>query len=90
MTSNDPDDARLERVGPLPCLAPDPERAGRTRARCRAQLERRRRRSTHMVSTVGFARRALTPVVVGGFCVFFVLYVSALVTTTLRLQGALR
>jgi hypothetical protein len=32
----------------------------------------------------GFAWRVLAPAVVGGFCV---LYVAALVVTTLRLQG---
>jgi hypothetical protein len=35
----------------------------------------------------GLAWRLLAPVVVGGFCV---LYVVALVATTLRLQGVLR
>lgn len=84
MTSNDTCDASLEKLERLQSLAPDPRRAERVRARCRTQLARSRRRTARTAVMTGFARRVLAPVVVGGFCV---LYVAALLTTTLRLYG---
>ena len=56
-------------------LTPNADRSERVRARCRMQLKRNGRRSV------------LAPAVVGGFCL---LYVAALVITTLRLEGVLR
>lgn len=84
MTSHDSHDESAERLGCLMPLTPDPDRTERVRVRCHAQLERSRRRKARSAVITGFTWRALPPVVVGGFCV---LYVVALVATTLRLQG---
>jgi hypothetical protein len=85
MTSNDLDEA----IAQLPIIASDPTRADRTRRRCRALLRRQQRRWDHVVSRIDIARRGLAPVFVGAFCVFFIVYVTALVATTLGLQGLL-
>ena len=90
MTSHDSCDARLELLARLPRLAPDPERAERTRLRCRARFERRRQRSEHAAALIGFARRGLTPLTVGGFWVLYVVYVGTFVATIFRLQAVLR
>ncbi len=90
MTSSDSYETRLELLARLPRLAPDPERAERTRLQCRARLERQRRRSEHAAATIGFARRRLEQVAVGGFWLVYVVYVGALVSTIFRLQGILR
>jgi hypothetical protein len=87
MTSADGHDASADSLSRLMTLAPDPDRAERVRLRCRAHLERRRRRSAHSAAITGFAWRVLPPVVVGAFCVF---YVALLVATTLRLEGILQ
>ena len=84
MTSYDTHDESFEGLKGLRFLAPDPGRADRVRMRCRTQLGRSRRRRARTAVITGFARRVLAPAVVGGFCV---LYVAALVTTTLRLYG---
>ena len=84
MTSPDSHDADVESLERLTILTPDPERAARVRARCRGQLERCRRRSAHTAAVTEFASRVFVPVVLGAFCVF---YVVVLVATTLRLQG---
>jgi hypothetical protein len=87
--SNDFDEARLERLAGLPILAPDPKRAERTRRLCRARLRRRQRGLEQLVSQVDIARRGLRPIVVSAVCVFCIVYVSALVATTLRLRDLL-
>lgn len=87
MRSCDSHDAGAESLDRLPCLAPDPDRAERVRVRCRTRLGRGRRRPARAAVMAGLAWRLLAPIVVGGFCV---LYVVALVATTLRLQGVLR
>ena len=84
MTLCGSDDAQVRSLERLVLLTPDPGRTERVRARCRAQLVRRRRRTARSSVMADFARRVLAPVVVGGFCV---LYVAALVAATLRLQG---
>ncbi len=81
MTSCDAHDAGVDTLD-LITLTPDPVRAERVRARCRAQLERRQRRAARTTET-GFAWRVLAPAVVGAVCVF---YVAAIVATTLRLE----
>lgn len=86
MTSDDADDAGAAGLDALARLAPDPDRAERVRARCRARLGRGRRRSARMAVMTGRGRRLFAPVVIGGFCV---LYVVALVTMALRLEGVL-
>ena len=86
MRSCDLDDASAHSVDALLCLTPDPGRAERVRVRCRARLDRTRRRTACTAVTAGLAWRLLAPVVVGGFCV---LYVVAFVATTLRLEGVL-
>jgi hypothetical protein len=77
-----------EAVAQLPISAPDAVRAGRTRRRCHALLERRSQWGD-VASRIDIPRRALAAVIVGGFCVFFAVYVNALVVTTLHLQGML-
>jgi len=84
MTSDDADDAAADSLDRLMALAPDPHRAERVRVRCRAQLGRSRRRTARTAVITEFAWRVLAPVVVGAFCV---LYVTALVATTVRLEG---
>ena len=83
MTRDDADEVRqdLERLQPL---MPDLERAARVRARCRAQLVHRQRRSARRARIVGFGRRVLIPGVVLGLCA---LYVVSLVSTVLRLRS---
>lgn len=84
MTSDDAHDASAESLKGLMALAPDPDRAERVRVRCRTHLERGRRRAARTAVITGFAWHVLAPVVVGSFCV---VYVVLLVATTLRLQG---
>ncbi len=86
MSADDVHDARVAGLEQLPRLRPDAEYVERTRLRLRAELSRRRGRPDR---TVGFAWRRPRPVAVS-FCVFCILYVCALVTTTLRLQGMIR
>ena len=90
MTSHDSCDARLELLAQLPRLAPDPQRAERTRLRCRARLERRRQRSEHAAAMIGFARRGLAQLAVGSLWAFYVVYMSTFVATFFRLQAVLR
>jgi hypothetical protein len=90
MMSDHVDEAKLGRLAELPILASDPKRAERTRRRCRARLMRQPRSWECLVSQVEIAPRGRGPVVVSAFCVFYVVYVSALVATALRLHGLLR
>jgi hypothetical protein len=90
MMSDDFDEVRLEHLAGLPILASDPKRDERTRRLCRARLDRQQRSLEHVVSQVDIGRRGLGPLVVSAFCVFYIVYVSALVGTTLRLQDLLR
>jgi hypothetical protein len=83
MTSSDAHDAAADGLNRLMALAPDADRAAHVRARCRTQLERRRRRAEGTAMITGFAWRVLAPVVVGAVCLF---YAAVLVTTTLRLE----
>lgn len=87
MTFDDRDEAD-PRLSRLPTLIADPVRSDRTRRRCRALLERQRREPP-VRSRPGTARWRFGPAVVGVFCVFYVVYVGALVTTTLQLQHLL-
>jgi hypothetical protein len=85
MISIDAHDRMLQDVALLQQLAPDPARAERVRARCRAQL--RRNRPSDLSTTIGaFALRILAPVVVGCLCI---LYMAELVAAALRLNGIL-
>ena len=84
MTSYDTHDASFEGLKRLRSLTPDPRPADRVRIRCRNQLGRRRTRPARRNVITGFTRRVLAPAVIAGFCV---LYIVALVTTTLRLHG---
>jgi hypothetical protein len=83
MIPNDAHDPMLQDLAGLRRLAPDPARAERVRARCRAQLGRARR-SDRSATIVAVARRFLAPVIVGCVCV---LYVAELVGTALRLHS---
>jgi hypothetical protein len=78
-------DARVERLELLTPLTPDPDRTARVRVRCREQLERSRRRTARADAVTRFTMRVVAPIVIGGVCV---LYVAALVATTLRFQSA--
>ena len=66
MISNDARDPMLQALAHLHQAAPDPARAERVRAQCRARLGRARR-SDRAATIVAFAR-ILAPVVVG--CVY--------------------
>lgn len=89
MTSNHSDEAMLGALTALPTLASDPTRAERTRQRCRAQLRRQQQAGHRRASQVEIVRRGFGRVVVSALCVFYIVYVTALVTMTLRLQGLL-
>jgi hypothetical protein len=84
MTSDDARDPGAADLHRLTALAPEPCRAERVRARCRTQLEERRRGEARTGQIAEFAWRVLAPAAVGAFCVF---YVAVLVATTLRLEG---
>jgi hypothetical protein len=86
MTSCDAHDGAADSLDSLRALAPDANRAERVRVSCRTQLGRNRRRAARTALITGFAWRVLAPVVVGAFCV---LYVVMLLATTLRLEGVL-
>jgi len=83
MTSYDLHGASAESLERLMPLAPDPDRTERVRVRCRTRIGRSRRRTARTAVITGFTWRLLAPVVVGAFCL---LYVAALVATTLRVQ----
>ena len=83
MTSCDAHDAGVDTLDRLMTLAPDPARAERVRARCRAQLERSQRRAERTTEISGFASRVLAPAVVGAFCVF---YTAVLVALAVQLE----
>ena len=87
MTSDDPHVAAATSLDRLLRLTPDPDRAERVRVRCRTRLARSRRRTGRMAAITGRPSSLLTPAVVAGCCV---LYVVALAITTLRLEGILR
>jgi hypothetical protein len=77
-------DQMLPNLERLLSLTPDPAHAARVRARCRAQLARRQRRSAHKAPIVGFGRRRFAPVIILSLCA---LYIASLVGTALRLRG---
>jgi hypothetical protein len=66
---------------PVPPLAPATERAEQVRGRCRARLERERRRSTRLASLSRFGRHVMTPAIIAGL---FALYAADLLSITLR------
>jgi len=71
----------------LTALEPDPDRAERVRARCRAQLDRGRRRKAQISGISEFSWQVLGPAVLGAFSV---LYATALTVTTIGLQALFR
>ena len=83
-SSNEGGGDRLKLLIPL---TPDPDRRERVRLRCRMQLERDGRRRNRATKLIGFTARVLAPAIVGGFCL---VYVAALLATTLRLEGILQ
>ena len=85
MTFTEVDEPISEPLLGLPTLESDPKRAERTRRYCRALLESRSRRREHVHSRLEIAQRGLERVVVGVACVLYVVYVTALVATTLQL-----
>ena len=80
----DSHEAGVESLKRLMALRPDPGRTECVRVRCHMQLRQRSRRGARIAVITGFTSRVLAPVLVGGFCLF---YVAALVATTLRLKG---
>ncbi len=81
---HDTQEANVPHLG-LALLSPDPLRAEHVRAKCRARLVRNRIHAARATRRRGFARRVLAPAIAGGFCL---LYIVALVATTLRLYAA--
>ena len=82
MTSADARDPMLQSLTRLRRVSPDPARAERVRARCRARLFAPRRLKRTAVAE--FARCIVPPVVVGSWCA---LYIAGLVVLALRLHG---
>ena len=80
------DDPMLRNLRLLRQLPPDPGRADRVRARCRAQLQRKPP-AKRLARTMGFTRETLVPVAVGGL---YVLYVAGLFDFALRLHSTLK
>jgi hypothetical protein len=60
------DESCDEMLGNLTMLRPDSARADQLRARCRAELERRRRRSQRRSGIAAAARNLVAPVFVTG------------------------
>ena len=87
MRAYDAHEASADSLDRLTTLASDPARSERVRARCRAQLERSRRRAARATGISGFASRVLVPTVVGAICL---LYVAVLVATTLLFERIFR
>jgi hypothetical protein len=86
MTPYTGDDASADGLKRLAHLMPDADRAARVRARCRAQLERRQRRTARPDATSGVTWRVLAPLAVGGCCLF---YAIGLLAATLDLRSIL-
>jgi len=84
MTSDNAHGQAADRLGGLKRLTPDSVRAERVRAQCRTRLARRSHPESPWVLTNARSGALLTPVLVGGVCV---LYVFALLVTTLRFEG---
>lgn len=82
MTSSDARDPTLQQLAHLRQAAPDPARAERVRAQCRARLGHAGR--SDRAATIVAIARILAPVVVGCVCV---LYIAELVGTALRLHS---
>lgn len=92
-----PDFDRDDRaLGGITTLQPDPERAARTRQRCRAIIERRARTGPAAAGVPGRVdtsttdRAAVRRALVGAYGVLCVVYVLTFVLTTIRLQGMWR
>ena len=66
---------------PLAPLAPAAVRAEQVRARCRARLERDRRRSRRLASISRFGRHVVAPAIVAGL---LLVYAVDLLSITLR------
>jgi hypothetical protein len=86
MTRDKALERRLER---LPRLSPDPNRARRVKARCRAQVERRHRRLARREAVAEFASRVLAPAAVGGVCVVWLAFLLAVTLELIRLEHPL-
>jgi hypothetical protein len=85
MIRDDADDPRLKDLRLLQPLAPDPARAARVRAQCRARLERTR--PTERTATIpDLDGRLLTRVLVGSLCA---VYGVDLIRIALRVYGVL-
>lgn len=73
-------------ISTLPALIPDSGRSGRVRARCRARLERGRRRSRKLAALANAGRHVIPPAFAAALCAA---YLVDLVRTALRtLSGA--
>lgn len=84
MTSDDERDDTRQELERLRQLAPDAARGARLRARCHAQLARRKRRWERAAVLVEVGRRWLAPVAVLGLCVA---YITSVIGQALRLRG---
>jgi hypothetical protein len=85
MTCFDGTSTDLEVLRSLARLTPDSDRARRVRRRCRTRLSRRR--IDRRASQQPWASRHVPPLMVAGFCLF---YVVVLVATTLQFQASFR
>ena len=81
MIAGDVQGIRDHVVATLPRLAPTAARADHVRARCRARLERDRRRSRRLASIARFGRHVVAPAIIAGL---FLVYAVDLLSITLR------
>lgn len=79
-------DKALRELGRLPRLAPDPRRAERVRADCRARLARRGKPMARRTLNAGSAALVCGQALLGGLCV---IYLTAIVHDALRVRGIL-
>ena len=84
MIRSDAPDPMLDQLTRLRQLSPDPARAERVRAKCRARL--RRTGGSKRTAVAGLARSILAPAVVGFWCV---LYIAGLVAIAIHLHSGL-
>jgi hypothetical protein len=86
MMADDGVDQTLELLARLEPLSPDPRRSVQVQARCRAQLARSRKRQATIDRMSEAGQRLLASAAIG-FCL---IYLAALVATTVRVHLLLK
>ena len=81
----DMDDGLLNHLAQLPPLMPDPVRAERVRARCRARVQIGGRWASLALPAAAL-NKYVAPAVLGGICA---LYLAAVVVIVIRLRAAI-